>query len=170
MRMSISWMRIHKFRTFRRLIIHLRQRSMALYLMIRRYVFEFIISSCWKVWLVGQCERCERSNRECAREETQDHGTRCTQCIILKKGCSLTSLEGESRIKVTPNDPKVRLYHFFLLEKLDCGLVRSLWTVKQGVCSWRISGPWYKMHVLYQIKVWVQFDELGRPVDDQIYT
>ena len=58
---------------------------------------------------VDQCDRCERSNKECVREETQDHGTKCTQCTKLKQGCSLTNLEGQSKIKFISNDPKVRL-------------------------------------------------------------
>ena len=69
---------------------------------------------------VDQCDRCERSHRDCVREETQKDGTRCKQCAKLKQGCSLTNSKGQSKKKSISNDPKVRLWihHFFMLESL----------------------------------------------------
>ena len=55
---------------------------------------------------MDQCDRCEKSHKECVK---QDGSTRCTQYAKLKQGCSLTNLKGESKIKYIPNDPKVSL-------------------------------------------------------------
>ena len=76
-------------------------RRSILYLMIRRYVFEFIISSCWKVWL-DQCERCERSHKECVRREAQDHGSRCKQCVKDHQVCKYLSKDQSKIIKSKP--------------------------------------------------------------------
>ena len=37
---------------------------------------------------VDQCDRCERSHKECVRRETQDHGSRCKQCVKDHQVCS----------------------------------------------------------------------------------
>ena len=59
-----------------------------------------------------------------------------------------------------------------MLESLtvDCGPVRALRTVPEGVCSQRNPGSRSKLHAVCQIKERVQPDELERSVEDQLYT
>ena len=73
--------------------------------MIQRYIFEFIMSSYWKVWLWTKCDRCERSRKECVRRDTQDRGSRCKQCVKDHQLCKYTS-KSQSKNKSKPPPPK----------------------------------------------------------------
>jgi hypothetical protein len=55
-----------------------------------------------------QCDRCEQSHKECVRIETQDYGSRCTQCAKDRRGCTYYLSKGQSKLlrSKAPPPPK----------------------------------------------------------------
>lgn len=54
---------------------------------------------------VDQCNRCERSQKECVRRGTQVRGSRCKQCVKDHQACKYLS-KGQSKItKSKPTTP-----------------------------------------------------------------
>ena len=71
-------------------------------------LYEFIIFFMLESLTVDQCERCERSHKECVRKDTQDKGASCKECVKDHRKCKYVP-KGQSNIskpKLPPQGSK----------------------------------------------------------------